>query len=119
MARFSDVLFNLRKRENLTQSELADKLTAIGEAKITRSAVGMWEAGKRVPKLEVLETIADFFNINLDTLTGVSSVNLFGPADELGMAKTEIISQLADMDAEELALLLRNIDKIKAARMDD
>lgn len=119
MARFGDVLLNLRKRENLTQSELADKLTSIGEAKITRSAIGMWESGKRVPKLEVLETIADFFNINLDTLTGVNSVNLFGPNDQLGSAKTEIISQLSDMDAEELALLLRNIDKIKAARMDD
>ncbi|MBQ1756480.1 MAG: helix-turn-helix transcriptional regulator, partial [Oscillospiraceae bacterium] len=40
---FSDVLKYLRKREHMTQQELANKL------KISRGAVSMYELGQREP----------------------------------------------------------------------
>ena len=64
MASLSDMLAYLRKRENLSQQELADKLD------MTRSAIGMYETGKREPDLETLEIFADFFNVDMNTLTG-------------------------------------------------
>lgn len=64
MAALPDMLVYLRKREGLSQQELADKL------KMTRSAIGMYETGKREPDLETLEAFADFYNVDMNTLTG-------------------------------------------------
>lgn len=64
MAKLCDMLIYLRKREGLSQQELANKLG------MTRSAISMYETGKREPDLETLETFADFYNIDMDTLTG-------------------------------------------------
>lgn len=66
MANLSDMLSYLRKREGLSQQDLADKTG------LTRSAIGMYEAGQREPSLETLELFADFFNVNMDVLTGRS-----------------------------------------------
>lgn len=61
---FSEVLRNLRKENNLTQDELANKLD------ISKSAISMYENGNRTPDFETLELIADFFNVNLSYLIG-------------------------------------------------
>lgn len=70
MAAFSDMLTCLRKQSGLSQTELADKTG------LTRSAIGMYETGKRKPDYEVLEIFADFFNVNMDTLLGRSNSSL-------------------------------------------
>lgn len=75
MAQFSDMLGYLRKKAGLSQQELADKLN------MSRSAIGMYETGKREPDYEALESIADFFNVNLDTLRGRSDIISDFPAD--------------------------------------
>lgn len=59
---FCDVLKRLRKRENLTQQQLADRLG------LSRSTIGMYEKGEREPDFETSELIADFFNVRLDFL---------------------------------------------------
>ena len=64
MATFADMLVYLRKRRGLSQQQFADKIG------FTRSAVGMYETGRREPDFETLETIADFFNVNMDVLLG-------------------------------------------------
>lgn len=64
MPHYSDMLIYLRKRSRLTQQELADKTG------LTRSAIGMYETGKREPDLETLEIFADFYNVDMNTLTG-------------------------------------------------
>ena len=64
MAKLSDMLIYLRKRNGLSQQALSEKLG------ITRSAIGMYETGKREPDLETLEAFADFYNVDMNTLTG-------------------------------------------------
>ena len=59
---FNTMLKTLRLKKGLTQGELA-KLTGL-----TRSAIGMYESGNREPKYEVLELLADFFNVDMNTL---------------------------------------------------
>lgn len=67
MAEFSSIFKLLRKSSGLSQQELADKLG------ISKSAVNMYERGERNPNFEVLEIIADFFNVDIDYLLGRTS----------------------------------------------
>ena len=64
MATFKDMLKFLRTRDNLSQSELADKLG------VAKSTISMYEVGKREPDFETLEAIADFFNVDMNFLLG-------------------------------------------------
>lgn len=66
MADFKDRLKKLRIENNLTQSDLALELD------ISRSTIGMYETGKREADYETLEAIADFFNVDMNYLTGWS-----------------------------------------------
>ena len=64
MAQFDKILKLLRNEKNMYQQELAD---ALG---ISKSSINMYERGERQPNFEVLETIADFFNVDIDYLLG-------------------------------------------------
>lgn len=64
MPGFKDMLKYFRMRENLSQSELAEKLG------VSASTISMYEVGKREPDFETEEKIADFFNTDLNTLRG-------------------------------------------------
>ena len=61
---FKDMLKYLRMRSGLSQRDLASRLG------ISPSTVGMYEAGRREPDFEAEEKIADFFNVDLNTLRG-------------------------------------------------
>lgn len=87
MSRFSDMLFYLRRREGLSQAELAEKLG------ISKSTVSMYEHDERKPSFEMLEAIADFFNINMDTLAGNAARPSPRTPEE---AERERINQLLD-----------------------
>ena len=60
---FSDVLRSLRLKAGLSQEELGKKLG------LAKSTISMYESGTREPNLEVLEAIADTFNVDMNTLT--------------------------------------------------
>ena len=64
MTTFKDMLKHLRMREGYSQAELADKLN------ISKSAISMYEVGKREPDFETLEKIADLFNVDMNFLLG-------------------------------------------------
>ena len=64
MAQFDKILKLLRTEKNMSQQELAD---ALG---ISKSAVNMYERGERQPNFEILESIADYFNVDIDYLLG-------------------------------------------------
>lgn len=74
MSKFSDTLVYLRKRDGLSQQELADKMS------VSRSLIGMYEAGQRMPSFEMLEALADIFNVNMDFLIGHSDSGDFSKA---------------------------------------
>mgnify|MGYP004462731137 CR=1 FL=1 len=64
MAQFDKILRLLRNEKGMSQQELAD---ALG---ISKSSINMYERGERQPNFEVLEAIADFFNVDIDYLLG-------------------------------------------------
>jgi len=63
MSHFSDTLVSLRKSHGLSQQLLAEKTG------LKRSAIGMYETGKREPDMETLKLFADFFHVDMNTLT--------------------------------------------------
>lgn len=65
MATFAERIKQLRIEAGLSQEELAAKLF------MSKGAIGNYETNKRTPrKLEDLENIADFFNVEIDYLLG-------------------------------------------------
>ena len=55
---------DLRKKEGLSQEELADKLF------VSRQAVSKWERGEALPDTDNLISISKLFNVSLDELVG-------------------------------------------------
>ncbi len=59
---FSDNFIHLRKREKLTQEELAERFG------VSRQAVSKWETGDAYPEMDKLLAICDFFQVPLNDL---------------------------------------------------
>lgn len=55
-------LIRLRKSENLTQAELAERLN------YSDKAVSKWERSEAVPDISIIKQIADMFNVTADYL---------------------------------------------------
>ena len=54
-----------RKRQGLSQDELADRLH------VTRQAVSKWENGSALPSVDMLIALANVFQLSVDELLGV------------------------------------------------
>ncbi len=65
----SQRLKELRKSNNMTQSQLAKVLN------VTTGAIGLWETGKRVPDSNFLLTISTYFGVSVDYLLGKDDEN--------------------------------------------
>lgn len=60
--KFGKLIKEIRKKNNLTQKALADKLN------VTYQAVSKWETGKNMPDKSVLKQISKEFNVSLDNM---------------------------------------------------
>ena len=56
---------NLRKKADLTQEQLADRLG------VTYQSVSRWETGSSYPDLELIPAIANIFSVSADALLGI------------------------------------------------
>ena len=77
---FPEKLLTLRKANNLTQEQLAEKL------EISRQSVSKWESGQATPELEKIVTLSAIFNVTTDYLLKSSEI------DDLSV-KTEILEK--------------------------
>lgn len=60
--KFHDKLFNLRKKEGLTQTELAAKID------VSRQAISKWEMGTAMPDIEHMLSLSKLFSVSVDYL---------------------------------------------------
>ena len=67
--KFCDKLQKIRKENNVTQEQLADKLN------VSRQAVSKWESGAAYPDTEKLIQISKIFNVSLDELINDNNAN--------------------------------------------
>ena len=62
MKTFSEKLLDLRRREGLSQEQLADRLG------VTRQSVSKWESSTAVPELSKLIALSELFSVSVDYL---------------------------------------------------
>lgn len=64
---FKDNLISLRKLNNMSQEELADRLD------ISRQTLSKYETGESLPDIEKCKAIANIFDVSLDDLVNYES----------------------------------------------
>lgn len=64
LVKFSERMKDLRKNRGWTQDELAKRMG------VSKSCISMYECDMRTPDFKTLESLADFFNVDIDYLTG-------------------------------------------------
>ena len=108
--KFSDMLQYLRKRDHMSQKELADRVN------VSTSSIAMYEAGERRPRPDVEEAIADTFNVSIDILRGIgteTSVAYHLSTDNLSSDEKAIIELYRnDADFRQLLRLSKYYDMI-------
>lgn len=75
MITLSDRLKELRKENNMTQSDLG-KILGVG-----KTTISMYENGNSTPNDEIKLKIAEYFNISLDYLLGKSEIKNYTNLD--------------------------------------
>lgn len=58
----SEKIYALRKKNNLSQEELAEKIG------VSRQAISKWESGTSLPEIEKLISLSEYFNVSIDYL---------------------------------------------------
>ena len=85
---FGRFVAQLRKEQNLTQKELAERLH------VTDKAVSKWETGKGFPDLKLLETLAQVLNVSLvELLQGERTPSPTLTKEEAGQAAVQAMEQ--------------------------
>lgn len=113
---FNERLRELRQNKGLSQSQLAEALN------ISKSAISMYELGRREPDLETLEGIADFFNVDINYLLGKEDGSMYYLDPEAAEIAQEVQARpelkiLFDasrkVSADDLELVINMIDRLK------
>lgn len=104
-----DNLKALRESKKITQSQLGEHIGA------KKSAISLWESGKRQPDQETLVRLANFFGVTVDYLLGrndpLPPEQEKAPADD--PLTEQIMAKARLMNEEELRQLLRIMDAVK------
>ncbi len=77
---FSEKLLTLRKANELTQEQLAEKLD------VSRQSISKWESGQATPELDKIVALSAIFNVTTDYLLKSSEI------DDLSV-KTEMLEK--------------------------
>ncbi len=74
--KLNEKIMNLRKKEGLSQEELAEKLN------VTRQTVSKWELGTITPKMDKLTEMSKIFNTTVDDLINEEDSNVEEPVKQ-------------------------------------
>jgi transcriptional regulator with XRE-family HTH domain len=111
MSKFGSNLKSLRSKNNVTQTELAE---VIG---VSKSAVSMYENSQREPSFEIMEAIADFFNVPLAALVSADSdSDSIDSADSIGRIKIRTIAAHAinELNDEQIKKVIEYAEFVKS-----
>jgi len=66
---FGDILKKLREQSGVSQKKLAE------EIHVSQQTVGSWEVNRTTPNPDLMNRVADYFNVSLDYLLGRETTN--------------------------------------------
>lgn len=90
---FGSILKELRKKNNLTQQQLANRIG------VTKSVISFYELRERAPSPEVLIKLSYIFHVSTDYLLGVEktkAIDVSGLNDEDIKAVIAIVERLRE-----------------------
>ena len=101
-AQFGHFVAQLRKEQNMTQKELAERLH------VTAKAVSKWETGKGFPDLKLLDPLAQVLNVSLvELLQGERTPSPTLTKEEAGQAAVQAMEQSQKNTARRYLKLFR------------
>ncbi|MFW6312168.1 MAG: helix-turn-helix domain-containing protein [Nanoarchaeota archaeon] len=108
MATFSERLKNLRKENNITLKQLADDLNT------TKSTLSRYENNKREPKAYLIKKIANYFNVSVDYLLGITEETSTTDEFKKNILKDPELSQLINelTQRKELKTAINKLKKL-------
>ncbi|MBB4075071.1 transcriptional regulator with XRE-family HTH domain [Anoxybacillus voinovskiensis] len=106
MTKLADHLKYLRKQQNWTQEDVAQRLN------MSRSQISKWETGETLPDLQSLEKLSDLYDVSIDFLIGrrpskqqlLREVNRLYATDKVDETMLDIIDYLKQHPDMEQAL---------------
>ncbi len=100
MLNIGSKIIQLRKDNNLSQSQLANKIG------VSRTIVGNYERGTNSPSVEILLKIANTFNVSVDFIIGESNLSSY---DKEILKRIEDIEKLDEETKKNLFFLIDNV----------
>ena len=100
MLNIGDKIIQLRKQNNLSQSDLAKRIGA------SRTIVGNYERNTNTPSIEMIIKIATEFNVSLDYLIGEGQLSTY---DKEVLKRIEDIENLDQETRKNLFFLIDNV----------
>jgi len=109
MREIAEIIKKLRSEKNLTQKQLAEEIG------VSKSTVAMWETGDRKPSRELLEQVADYFNVDMDYLYGRTHIRKARLFDEDGneYVNKEHLNHFIDDETREIAQEIKDNPDIR------
>lgn len=78
-----DKIKELREKLGISQAELANKINVV------RSTICQYEKGTREPSYEVIQKLADFFNVSVDYLLGREAEKKDAPFEAIDKKRSD------------------------------
>ena len=94
MATFGERFKALRNEKRLTQDKLAEMFF------LNKSSISRYESDKQLPEPAALQKFADFYNVSLDYLMGISDI------------RNPIASMKSNLDEKELCNNAKDLEKV-------
>ena len=91
-------IYECRKKENLTQSQLAEKLS------VSDRAVSKWENGRSMPDTSIMLDLCNILNIGVNDLLCGERVTMENKNEKLEQTLLETVKQKQDADKRLLAV---------------
>jgi len=102
---FGERLRELRKESGLRQDELAENLN------FARATISYYETGARIPDIQKISIIADFFDVSVDYMLGRTNVKRFITTSEEVVCILEMFKSLSKPKQDELLLNIKTLRK--------
>ncbi len=105
----------LRKKANMTQTELSEKLNSEFGLKTDRVMISKWETGFQTPVVSTLSCIAKVFGVTLDYLNGTENNDI----NNIEAAKVALFSgagEVTDEMWQEVVNFAKYIEAREAAK---
>lgn len=106
MAKFCDRFKALRLEKGLTQDEIAKRFG------LTKTAISAYERDINEPRFEMLDTIADFFDVSIDYLRGSETRRPYPrmSSEEQDRIGADLINVDIDLEEYDLIKAYRRLD---------